>query len=469
MDSLRQSRPVTRIREDILRQITEGQLQPGDAVMTIDELSRRYEVARETVRGVIQQLVKEGHLSSQRGKGTFVRERSARRGKTPVRLTLAVLNSEGFAGVKRAIGKFNRSSADVTVEVASDGRPTGTPEVLLTGSYGKIPETYRLDVFRGYEDLADSLHPRFWSPDIGRSGEEIANGSPFAWCSRCLAINRDAARGIPVDDFPATWDEALSWAEEGKKMRGLTSGTLLSLESTGGVLGRYLPFYWMAGGGDLYDPDSQKLRVDRKAFVRWLEFFGELAKCSQVYRTSVEPDPLLSGEFLFDPVAGPWLIKQAREVGSAVGYSLHPAPTPRKGGESVAALSFLRLGIPRKDLNESQKAACWSVIRYLLSPEVQAGILDGLSLLPVRRDLLEGLDSADPVSAFEGLLACSRVLRGDAVSKKLRGALSLEFYNFLTGHRDARKSLDSFEQTAKAIVALEAGVNEEMEYAIQET
>jgi len=226
-----------------------------------------------------------------------------------------------------------------------------------------------------------------------------------------------------------------------------------------------LPFYWMAGGGDLYDPVSQKLHIDRRAFVCWLQFFGELVEHSRVYRTSVQPDPLLSGKFLFDLFGGPWLIKQEREGGRVTPYSLHPAPAVRSGGKSAAVLSFLRLGILRKDLDESEKAACWSVIQYLLSHEVQADLIDGAGILPVRRELFEGLDPADPLLAFENLLESARVLRGDLMSKKLRGALALEFYNFLTGHRDARKSLDGFEQTAKALVALEGGVTEEFQFS----
>ena len=70
MENLRQVRPVTRIRVDILSQIRGGQLRPGDAGLPIDELSRRYEVARETARRVVLRLVKEGYLSSRRGRGT---------------------------------------------------------------------------------------------------------------------------------------------------------------------------------------------------------------------------------------------------------------------------------------------------------------------------------------------------------------------------------------------------------------
>ena len=104
MESLRQVRPVTRIREDILSQIRGGQLQSGDVILPIDELSRRYKVARETARSVVQGLVKEGYLSSRRGRGTFVREPSGRRGKTRVQLTLGALNPEGVSEVRRVIG-----------------------------------------------------------------------------------------------------------------------------------------------------------------------------------------------------------------------------------------------------------------------------------------------------------------------------------------------------------------------------
>jgi len=61
-----------RIEEDLLEQITEGQLSPGQAIPTERELCEHYGVSRITVRSAMRELQTRGYVHRQQGKGTFV-------------------------------------------------------------------------------------------------------------------------------------------------------------------------------------------------------------------------------------------------------------------------------------------------------------------------------------------------------------------------------------------------------------
>lgn len=61
-----------RIEEDLLTQITEGDLQPGDVIPPERELCEHYGVSRITVRRAISELEARGYVRRQQGKGTFI-------------------------------------------------------------------------------------------------------------------------------------------------------------------------------------------------------------------------------------------------------------------------------------------------------------------------------------------------------------------------------------------------------------
>jgi GntR family transcriptional regulator len=60
------------IEEGMKELIAREELKPGDLVPSERELSERYDVSRMTVRQAISNLVNDGYLVRQRGKGTFV-------------------------------------------------------------------------------------------------------------------------------------------------------------------------------------------------------------------------------------------------------------------------------------------------------------------------------------------------------------------------------------------------------------
>jgi GntR family transcriptional regulator len=68
------SRPLYHQLASLLRkQINSGELSPGDRVPTEIELSERYNTSRNTVRLALDVLRNEGLLTSQQGRGSFVR------------------------------------------------------------------------------------------------------------------------------------------------------------------------------------------------------------------------------------------------------------------------------------------------------------------------------------------------------------------------------------------------------------
>ena len=68
-----------RIEEDLLAQIADGQLEPGQAIPTERELCACYGVSRITVRRAIGELEARGYVHRYQGKGTFVSRSRIRR------------------------------------------------------------------------------------------------------------------------------------------------------------------------------------------------------------------------------------------------------------------------------------------------------------------------------------------------------------------------------------------------------
>lgn len=60
------------IESYLKQQIDEGFLQPGDLIPSEREFSETYDVSRMTVRQAIKNLVNDGYLHRQKGRGTFV-------------------------------------------------------------------------------------------------------------------------------------------------------------------------------------------------------------------------------------------------------------------------------------------------------------------------------------------------------------------------------------------------------------
>ena len=62
----------TTVRDALAEDIENGTLEPGDRLATEPQLVERFGVGRHSVRRAIEALAKEGKLSVEQGRGTFV-------------------------------------------------------------------------------------------------------------------------------------------------------------------------------------------------------------------------------------------------------------------------------------------------------------------------------------------------------------------------------------------------------------
>lgn len=72
LDRISEAPLYRRIEEDLLSQIAEGQILPGEAIPTERELCEHYGVSRITIRRAIRELETRGYVHRRQGKGTFV-------------------------------------------------------------------------------------------------------------------------------------------------------------------------------------------------------------------------------------------------------------------------------------------------------------------------------------------------------------------------------------------------------------
>jgi GntR family transcriptional regulator len=107
---------------DVLRQrIVRGHWQPGDRLPSLDELGKEFDVARVTVRQAVDVLARQGIVSPQQGRGTFVTEKKADERKLHAVTTMGEL-AELYRDSKPQL--LNLSEASTAPDIAAvEGKP----------------------------------------------------------------------------------------------------------------------------------------------------------------------------------------------------------------------------------------------------------------------------------------------------------------------------------------------------------
>ncbi len=88
-----QSPKYLQLKEEILSWIAGGRYRPGDKLPSENELAEQFSLSRQTVRQSIGELVQEGWLAREQGKGTFVSRQSGERRSSSGNRTVGVITT----------------------------------------------------------------------------------------------------------------------------------------------------------------------------------------------------------------------------------------------------------------------------------------------------------------------------------------------------------------------------------------
>jgi GntR family transcriptional regulator len=157
-----------RVKENLLEQIEGGKMQPGDRVASERELSEQFGISRMTVRHALTDLVTEGVLTRQQGRGTFV-------GRPKIRQALSGLTSFSEDMIARGLRPGGL--------VLSRHLTTAPRRVRAALDLGEEEQVVRLERLRLADDEPMALETTYL--DGGRFGslldEELQNVSLYRW------------------------------------------------------------------------------------------------------------------------------------------------------------------------------------------------------------------------------------------------------------------------------------------------
>ena len=185
--------PYEGIVEELRTSILNGRLQPGERLASENELARQFETSRPTVRRALALLKAEGLITSEQGRGVFVRP------KPQVRL---LLSGENFRRHRRAgVSGFNAQ-----VEEQGQVAEQRLLEVARTAADSEIAQRLELD-----DEAAVVVRRRLF----------LVDGEPVARCDSY---------------YPAAIADGTALAEP----ENIKGGAYGLIEDPGGPIGRRL-------------------------------------------------------------------------------------------------------------------------------------------------------------------------------------------------------------------------------------
>ena len=161
-----------RIADDLLLQIEQGVLRPGDRLPSEPELCQTYKASRNTVRLGIAALMNRGLVVPRQGLGTFVADEI-------IPYTVRLSAQKGWQ---------------------SEAAPgDGSGYVQSVKLAGRVPQTLRfvVEIYQVTEDIAERLDIALGDSVVMRHAERLIDGRPWSMLSSFYPL--DIARGTPLE------------------------------------------------------------------------------------------------------------------------------------------------------------------------------------------------------------------------------------------------------------------------------
>lgn len=210
------------LKSQILKQIKNGSLQVGDLIPSESELCEALNISRPTVRQALSELVSEGYLSRQKGRGTFVTKpkidgrffqklqsfnrEMLQKGLTP---STRVLQFEAQPAPPHICQKLNIPEGGKAIYLKRLRYADGEPLVMLETYLPYVPFAGLLEEDLEHESLYSLLEERYHAC-VTRVSREMEAVNATAAEARLLEITRNQAiclvhtiaytqEGIPVE------------------------------------------------------------------------------------------------------------------------------------------------------------------------------------------------------------------------------------------------------------------------------
>ncbi|MFE0506802.1 GntR family transcriptional regulator [Peribacillus butanolivorans] len=202
------------LEEAIKEAIQNHELEPGEMIPSEREYTEKYEISRMTVRQAISNLVNEGYLYRQRGKGTFVAHKKIEQPLQGLTSFSEDMRSRGLEPSTRVIS-FTEVNADhdlaakLEVEAGTpifelkrvrlaDQQPMAyemlyiskdlalglTKEIAVTSIYSYVEKTFGLKIQHGRQVIEASIAQKKEAEML-----EIAEGAPVLLIERISTLD----------------------------------------------------------------------------------------------------------------------------------------------------------------------------------------------------------------------------------------------------------------------------------------
>ncbi len=288
----------------------------------------------------------------------------------------------------------NEELADITADLdagAADLYVLPYRYIRFLGDAGRLS-----DLTADTGDQQAAVAEALW--ELGTVKEKVY-GVPWLGHAMALVYNRDLLRaaGVSAEAIQSRADfiRALEQVEAGTDARGI------------GLVGAaHNDLSWMVNqvitgnGVALTDPAGLEVTVDDPRAAEAIRFYRETlgahAQESWLSDTGVEVMAHFRNQAVAFEIQGPWGVTDIWKNGRP--FEVGAIPLSRIG--LGAEVGPMMLALPR-DIAPEKRAAALELIRYLLSPEAQAQVLDGEYSpehdtyypfrIPVRRDMAEAL------------------------------------------------------------------------------